>query len=313
MWAQAARAVAAAQQYPAPALYVVATPIGNLADLSLRSVHVLGLVDAVACEDTRHTAGLLRHLGLHRPLLAAHEHNERTAAETIIGRLARGERVAYVSDAGTPGVSDPGARLVHAVAVAGYRVIPVPGASSVVAALSVAGVEGGPATPAGFRFHGFLPSHGRKRSQALAQLAQDSATQVLFESPQRLADLLAGLAQHAAQRSVTVCRELTKQFEEVLTRPAAELPAWWTAHEAHGRGELVLVLHAQPVEAAVPEQAVPVAALLRELLPCLPLKQAVDITTRLSGAPRKSVYAQALSLRDGSDPPEPGDDAPSAP
>src|SRR5437016_9741455 len=136
---QAAHAAAGAQQYPEGALYVVATPIGNLADLSLRAIHVLSLVDAVACEDTRHSAPLLRHLGLDKPLLAVHEHNEREAAHDVLARLARGERVAYVSDAGTPAISDPGAALVAAVQAAGHATVPVPGASSAVAALSVAG------------------------------------------------------------------------------------------------------------------------------------------------------------------------------
>ncbi|HJW11663.1 MAG TPA: SAM-dependent methyltransferase, partial [Albitalea sp.] len=160
---QAAQAAAGGQQYPAAALYVVATPIGNLADLSLRAIHVLSLVDAVACEDTRHSAPLLRHLGLDKPLLAVHEHNEREAAHGVLARLARGERVAYVSDAGTPAVSDPGAALVAAVQAAGYATLPVPGASSAVAAMSVAG----DVHASGFVFTGFLPARGAERALAV--------------------------------------------------------------------------------------------------------------------------------------------------
>ena len=160
---RAAAEAAGAQQYPAGALYVVATPIGNLADLTLRAIHVLGLVDALACEDTRVSAGLLRHLGLDKPLIALHQHNETQAAALVLQRLAQGQRVAYVSDAGTPAVSDPGAALVAQVAAAGHRVLPIPGASSALAALSVAG----DARSSGFDFIGFLPARGAERAAAL--------------------------------------------------------------------------------------------------------------------------------------------------
>ena len=168
----AAAEAAAGQQYPAPALYVVATPIGNLADLTLRALHVLALVDAIACEDTRHSAALLRHFAIAKPLIAVHEHNERDAAGIVLARLAGGERVAYVSDAGTPAVSDPGAALVAAAQRAGYRVVPVPGASSALAALSAAGDAGS----CGFAFVGFLAARGSERTHALAALAQAPAT-----------------------------------------------------------------------------------------------------------------------------------------
>src|SRR5688572_22420725 len=164
---QAAEAAAGTQQYPAGTLYVVATPIGNMADLTLRAIHVLSLVDAVACEDTRHSAPLLRQLGLDKPLLAVHEHNEREAAQSVIARLARGERVAYVSDAGTPAVSDPGAALVAAVREAGHLAVPIPGASSALAALSVAGDT----QARGFVFTGFLPTRAAERAAALKALA----------------------------------------------------------------------------------------------------------------------------------------------
>ena len=171
MLQQAAAAAAGAQQYPAGALYVVATPIGNLADMTLRAMHVLTLVDAVACEDTRVTGGLLRHLGLDKPLLALHEHNESRAAAAVVERLGEGQRIAYVSDAGTPAISDPGAALVGAVRAAGRRVIPIPGPSSAVAAVSVAG----DALADGFRFAGFLPSKAGERRAALEALGPGTA------------------------------------------------------------------------------------------------------------------------------------------
>jgi len=294
LWRQAAAAVAAGQQYPSGALYVVATPIGNLADLTLRALHVLGLVDAIACEDTRHSAPWLRQLGVDgKPLLALHEHNEREAAAAIIERLARGERVACISDAGTPAISDPGAALVAAVRAAGHRVLPLPGPSSAVAALSVAG----DAACAGFVFHGFLPARGAERAQAVQGLAESTATQVLFEAPHRIESLGAALAAACGPRPVTVCRELTKQFETVVTLPAAELPAWLVADPHRQRGEFVLVLHAQPASGdAEADQAA--ERTLRILLAALPLKQAVALAAELSGAPRNTLYARALAWKD---------------
>ena len=273
---------------------MVATPIGNLADLTLRAIHVLSRVQAVACEDTRIGAQLLRHLGLERPLLALHTHNEQQASAVVAERLSRGESVAYVSDAGTPAISDPGAALVAHVAAAGHRVVPVPGASSAAAALSVAGDTVGQ----GFRFIGFLPAKGGERREALATGLADNATQVLFEAPHRIEALLAALAEGAPARRVTLCRELTKQFETVVTMAAGELPAWLAADANRQRGEFVLVLHALP---AVVETALPPAALhtLQVLLRELPLKQAVTLAAEISGAPRNALYEQALALRGG--------------
>lgn len=296
MLLQAARAAAGGQQYPAATLYVVATPIGNLADLTLRAIQVLSLVDAVACEDTRVTAGLLRHLGLDKPLLALHEHNEVEAAASVLRRLQAGERVAYVSDAGTPGVSDPGARLAQLVQQAGLRVLPLPGASAVVTALSAAGAVHG----AGFRFAGFLPPKGADRAAALQAVAGDAGTTVLFEAPHRIGNLLQALAEGAPARDVTVCRELTKQFETIVTRPAAELPAWLDADPNHARGEFVLVLHAQAATPAAAVDTLPAEAehTLALLLPALPLKQAVALAAEITRAPRNALYQRALALRD---------------
>ena len=293
---EAAASATSGQHHPAGALYVVATPIGNLADLTLRAIFVLGLVDAVACEDTRVTGGLLRHLGLDKPLLPLHQHNEHSAAQGVVDRLAQGQRVAYASDAGTPAISDPGAVLVAAVAGAGFRVMPIPGASSAVAALSAAGDT----LAQGFAFVGFLPGKGQDRRSALAAAAAAPACQVLFEAPHRIEALAAGLAEHAPARRVTLCRELTKQFESIVTLAAAELPAWLAGDAHRSRGEFVLVLHALPAAVVVAGAAglsAEAERLLGPLLRDLPLKQAVALAAELSGAPRNALYERALALK----------------
>ncbi|MBK7277824.1 MAG: 16S rRNA (cytidine(1402)-2'-O)-methyltransferase [Betaproteobacteria bacterium] len=294
MLLQAATVAAGHQHYPPGTLYVVATPIGNLADLTLRAAHVLARVDTVACEDKRVTAQLLHHLGLHKPLVALHGHNEHEAAAAVLARLAAGASVAYVSDAGTPAVSDPGAVLVAQAAAAGHKVVPLPGASSALAALSVAGDTAG----AGFRFVGFLPAKGGERRAALAAALADAATQVLFEAPHRINALAADLAAAAPQRRVTLARELTKQFETIVTAPAAELPAWLAADDHRQRGEFVLVLHALPPTPAAAAALAPATLhTLRVLLRELPLKQAVALAADITGAPRNALYPWALAER----------------
>ncbi len=297
MLVQAAAAAAGGPESPAPALYVVATPIGNLADLTLRALHVLAIVDAIACEDTRHSARLLEHFGLTKPLLAAHEHNEREAAGAILLRLARGERVAYISDAGTPAVSDPGAALVAAARDAGYRVVPIPGPSSALTALSVAGDT----HAVGFAFVGFLPARGNERTLALAKCARSSRAQVLFEAPHRIESLLAALAAACPGRTVTVGRELTKQFESVATMPGAALSAWLAADANRGRGEFVLVLHSLPRDDAIAGDA-DHDAILVPLIRDLPLKQAVALAVEICGASRNVLYARALALKAAASP-----------
>lgn len=294
---QAAAAAAGGQQYPAATLYLVATPIGNLADLSLRAIHALSLADALACEDTRQGGALLRHLGLHKPLLAVHQHNEREGAAAVLARLAAGERVAYASDAGTPAISDPGAVLVQAAAAAGYRVLPLPGPSSVVTALSVAG----DVAAQGFAFTGFLPTKaGERRTAMQALLAIEGQSQIVFEAPHRIADLFALLAELAPARRVTVCRELTKQFETVHTADAATLPAWLAADAQRQRGEFVLVLHAQAPFAAGEGELEPEALRVLGLLMAeLPLKQAVALAAQISGAARNALYDAGLAMKDG--------------
>ena len=269
---------------------MVATPIGNLADISLRALYVLGLVDAIACEDTRHTQGMLKLYGLNKPLLPVHEHNEAEAAVQLVQRLQAGERLAYVSDAGTPAVSDPGARLVAAAQSAGLKVVPLPGASSVTAALSVAGLSGDSA----FVFAGFLPSKAGERSQAVQQLASEPRAVVLLEAPHRIEALAQALAV-LGDRRVTVGRELTKQFEDIATLPAAVLARWLAADAHRTRGEFALVLHPRPEQA--PDQLAEAERVLALLLAELPVKTAVRLAAEITGAPRNAVYERALALK----------------
>jgi 16S rRNA (cytidine1402-2'-O)-methyltransferase len=288
----AARDAAGAQHYPQGALYVVATPIGNLADISLRALHVLQIADCIACEDTRHTQALLRAYGIDSPhWIAVHQHNEAEAAQQVIVRLQAGERVAYCSDAGTPAVSDPGARLVAAVRDAGLRVVPLPGASSVTAALSVAGAvdEHG-----AFVFAGFLPAKSSEREAAVASLGTEARTVVLLEAPHRIRVLAEALAP-LGNRKVTIARELTKQFEQVATVECGALSSWLAGEEQRARGEFVLVLHPQPQARSTDEGRRVLSLLLAEL----PVKSAVKLTAEITGAPRNELYDAALKIKNG--------------
>jgi 16S rRNA (cytidine1402-2'-O)-methyltransferase len=294
----AAQVAAGSQHYPAATLYVVATPIGNLADISLRALHLLGLVDAIACEDTRHTGALLQAYGLHKPLLALHQHNESQAAQGVVERLQRGERVAYVSDAGTPGISDPGARLCAQVQASGLRCMPLPGASSLTALLSVAGLVGS-GSEAAFEFTGFLPAKGAERAQGLRRLAQQTHACVLLEAPHRILPLARELAALGA-RPVTVGRELTKQFEEVVTLPCTELAGWLASVPARSKGEFALVLHPLPREAQDHGGPGPEALrVLGLLLAELPLKTAARLAADITGASKNALYEAALAARQG--------------
>lgn len=289
--------MAGSQQYPKGALYLVPTPIGNLADLSLRAVHVLALVDAVACEDTRVSGGLLRHLGLDKSLIALHQHNEQAVAGQVVARLQAGERIAYVSDAGTPGISDPGAHLVAAVQAAGLAVTPLPGPSSVTTALSASG----DAAAHGFLFEGFLPAKGAARLNRLREVLGRAHSTVLFEAPHRIESLAAELREALPQGRVTLCRELSKQFETIVTLPVAELAAWLKADANRLRGEFVLVVHAQPAPPEAEGLAPEVQALLLEMVAHVPVKQAAALVADVLGLPRKALYDDALRLRQARD------------
>ncbi len=277
---------------------MVATPIGNLADIGLRALHVLALADTIACEDTRRTGSLLQSYGLHKPLLAVHEHNEAEAAAHVVERLRSGQRVAYVSDAGTPGLSDPGARLVAAVRDAGLRSVPVPGASSVTALLSVTGFTPQDARSLGrFVFAGFLASKSAERQREIAAIGADPRACVILESPHRIEALSADLAR-LGERPLTVGRELTKQFEEVAQMPAQGFSAWLQAQPQRHKGEFVLVVHAQaelPGDEGVDDAT---RRLLSLLLQELPLKSAVKLCAEITGQSRNVLYALALSLKE---------------
>jgi len=275
------------QQMPVAALYVVALPIGNAADVSLRALWVLSRVGAIAAEDTRVTGPLLARYGIDTPRIAVHEHNERGAAEKIVARLTAGERIALVTDAGTPGVSDPGARVVRAVLDAGLRVVPVPGASSATAAISAAGLGGD-----GFHMLGFLPQAAGERAAALAALAADGQPAVLFEAPHRIRALAAELAQSLApERRVVLARELTKRFESIVALPARAL----ADAALEERGEYVVLIDAAaPAPARLDSDAL---RWLDALLAELPPARAAAIVSRVTGAPRSAVYEAALARR----------------
>jgi 16S rRNA (cytidine1402-2'-O)-methyltransferase len=287
----AANDAAGQQNHPASTLYVVATPIGNLADISLRALHVLQKVDVIACEDTRHTQQMLRAYGIDRPgsqLLAVHQHNEAEAAQTVITRLAQGERVAYVSDAGTPAISDPGARLAAAVRLAGYRVLPLPGASSVITVLSASGMTG----EGGFVFTGFLPNKAGERQHAVQALAQETRAVVLLEAPHRIEALAQALGV-LGERRITVGRELTKQFEQIETVAAQDFAAWLAEKPDRQRGEFALVVHDTPAAETSGEGL----RVLQLLLPELPLKTAVKLAAEITGESKNVLYDQALKLK----------------
>ncbi|MBS7809107.1 16S rRNA (cytidine(1402)-2'-O)-methyltransferase [Variovorax sp. PCZ-1] len=269
---------------------MLATPIGNLADISLRALHVLNLVDLIACEDTRHTQGMLGIYGISKPLLALHEHNEREAAQGIIARLQAGERIAYVSDAGTPAVSDPGARLAAAVHEARLRVMPLPGASSITALISAAGLAGNDGR---FLFEGFLSSKAKERDTQVQRLSTEPRAVILLEAPHRIEALAAALAA-LGERPLTVGRELTKQFEQIATMPANAFSKWLSEDKHRSSGEFSLAIHPQ---AASESSAGEGERVLKLLLPELPTKTAVKLAADISGEPRNALYELALKLK----------------
>src|SRR5471032_186453 len=246
------------QSYPSATLYVVATPIGNVTDISLRALHVLSLVNAVACEDTRNTAQLMTRFGLHQPLIAAHQHNEREVAETLIARLQAGERIALVSDAGTPAVYDPGARIVDAVRAAGLRVLPLPGASAAVTALSASGLVNDQ-----FYFVGFLPAKAKQRENILHSLRGVTATMVFYEAPHRILDCATALA--------------------AVFEPERQ------------EGEFVVLLAGAP--AAEEEQDLEAERILKILLTECSVKQAANLAAQITGRKKNALYDRALQMK----------------
>jgi 16S rRNA (cytidine1402-2'-O)-methyltransferase len=279
----------AAQDLAPAALYVVATPIGNLADLTVRAWWVLSHVDAIAAEDTRVTRHLLDRYGIDVPpagLFAAHVHNERSVAERVVALLRDGRRVALVSDAGTPAISDPGARIVQAVAAAGLRVVPIPGPSSLAAALSVAGFDDAPTL-----FVGFLPSSARERTQRLQAIAASDAATVLFEAPHRLAATADALAAALAPtRRLLIAREVTKKFETITRVTVSELAAHLAANEP--RGEYVLVIEPARADPAAVELDSTARRWLNAVAEALPPARAAAVAAQATGLPRDRLYRE---------------------
>jgi len=275
-----------------PALYVVATPIGNLRDITLRALDVLVGADVVAAEDTRNTSHLLKHHGIHaKQLIAVHQHNERGAAEKMVASIQSGQSVAFVSDAGTPAVSDPGALLVQAVLAAGLRVIPIPGASAVVAALSASGINA-----PHFLFYGFLPNKSAARRTVMQGLISHPYTLVFYEAPHRIVECVADL--HAilgGARQIVLAREVTKLFETIHSCSLAEAESWLLSDANQQRGEFVVLVSGAQHAEGMPAETLSTLALLME---DLPLKQAVQLTAKITGANRSELYQLALEIKD---------------
>ncbi len=281
------------QSFPAGALYVVATPIGNLADISVRALKVLAIADAVACEDTRNTGQLMSRYGLSKPLMAAHQHNEREVAQKIIDRLRNGERIALVSDAGTPAVSDPGARIVDAVRDADLPVIPIAGASAAIAALSAGGLLNDQ-----FHFVGFLPAKDKQRDAALESLTGSEATLVFYEAPHRIIDTLDALLRaFGPRRRVVIARELSKLFEQLHRCTLSEAGDWLKADANRQRGEFVLLVEGS-TEAT--DETAEAKRLLTILLQACPVSQAAALAAKITGMKKNALYSIALELSEGS-------------
>lgn len=282
--------------YPIGILYVVATPIGNLQDITLRALDTLKAVDAIAAEDTRHTSGLLSHFGISKKLIAVHEHNEHQSAEKLLSQLNAGDSIALVTDAGTPGISDPGAVVVDLVRKAGVKVVPVPGVSAVIAALSASGI-----VQNGFMFHGFLPASGAARRKVLETLKTQTVTLVIYEAPHRIVDSIADMcAVLGGERRITFARELTKTFETIYSCNLSDAVAWLEADTNQQRGEFVLLIEAAALKDAeeMPEETV---RILKLLLAELPLKQAVKLATEITHEKKNVLYEFALQLKQQSE------------
>jgi 16S rRNA (cytidine1402-2'-O)-methyltransferase len=270
-------------------LYVVATPIGNLADISRRALDILRAVDVIFAEDTRVTRALLAHYGIEARPKALHANNEARAAREVLGVLEAGRDVAIVSDAGTPGISDPGATAVRLVREAGAEIVPIPGASALAAALSVSGMQGP------FAFLGFLPAKRTGRRKALQAWRDFPHALVLYEAPHRILECVADLVdEFGGARDVVIARELTKLFETVHACRLAEARTWLAADANRQRGEFVLVVSGAP---ATPDDGRETRRVLEALLAELPVKTAVKVAAQITGAPRNALYAAALELQ----------------
>lgn len=273
-------------------LYIVATPIGNLEDVSARARSILAGVDRIACEDTRHSGRLLAHLGIRAQLVSLHDHNEEQRLPSLVAALQAGESIALISDAGTPLVSDPGFRLVRAAAEAGCPVSPIPGPSAVIAALSVAGLP-----PEPFAFEGFPPRQGKARRERFRALGKETRTLVFYESVHRLKAMLADLAECLdADRPACVCRELTKRNEQVLRAPLGELQAWAAQAPEAGKGEAVVLVGPAPADEGG-GRAVEAERVLTILAERLAPGEAASLAAEITGEPRKRLYQRLLDRR----------------
>jgi len=284
------------QDFPSASLYVVATPIGNLGDITFRALHVLSLVDGIACEDKRHSLLLLKHYGITKPMVAIHEHNELEAAKKLMVRLEAGERWAYLSDAGTPGVSDPGARLVTEIQMNGYRTIPIPGASAVTAMLSVTG--GALLTGRGqFQFLGFLPTPKNELEEVLRFMIESPIPTLFYESPHRLTKTLIRLSELLdSDRRIIIGRELTKKFEGLFSLRPNEIPAW-LENPNHLKGEFVFVLEGRDRKIVTEsDESLRLAQLLSEQLSS---KDLCAVLQSMYGLQKNEAYEVALKVKKG--------------
>jgi|TARA_R110001599_G_scaffold103302_3_gene262733 16S rRNA (cytidine1402-2'-O)-methyltransferase len=273
------------------ALYIVATPIGNLADISARAIEVLSSVDVIAAEDTRHSKYLLQHHGIETSTISLHEHNEQQRSELLLTRIAAGESIALISDAGTPLISDPGYRLVNMAREQGIKVIPIPGACAVIAALSASGLSA-----ERFAFEGFLPPKSTARRQALQSLENEPRTLIFYESPKRMvASLQDMLTVFGGERKACLARELTKMFETIVTLPLAELVDVVINDANHQKGEIVLLVEGQST--VVDRDEAEEVRVLQILLDEVPLKQAAAITASILGIKKNKAYEMALKLQ----------------
>ncbi len=284
------------QDLPAGALYMVATPIGNLGDITLRALHVLNAVDGIACEDTRHSAALLQQFGIHKKCLALHEHNEIAGAQTVIGHLSNNERWAYISDAGTPGVSDPGARLVNEVQKAGLRVIPIPGASAVSGAISVAGSVMHH-SDGRFQFLGFWPNKAKERDALMQDISRSTKTSLFFESPHHIKETLTLLAKNLElDRQILICRELTKKFEQVVSLKAQDVANWLDVAESL-KGEFVIVVAGRPSSSNETPEHSSLLLWANALSPYLGSKEIAAVLSQTLGLTKKEAYQVALDAK----------------
>ncbi len=278
---------------PQGTLYIVATPIGNLGDITHRAIETLKKVDKVCAEDTRNTRKLLTHFGIQADLQALHDHNEIARIEQVKGWLDRGDHIALVSDAGTPLISDPGYHLVNALGDDGYKIEPIPGASAIITALSVAGLP-----TDRFSFEGFLPAKSVGRNKALQANLKEVRTQVYYESSHRIAKTIeAMLAIFGGERKVVLARELTKMFEQIYRGDLAGLQAWINDDAMHQKGEFVLMLAGQVQDEQTNEQTVAVESLLKILVDELPVKQAAGLAAKITGKKKNELYKLAMSLK----------------